>query len=94
MQVQDSVDLGEGHSIEFGQATCNPMARSVRNRYQTPTGGFSPRSSSEIPIEDIMPLVVETLRRDLVSPEETMRILQATVDFLRRRLTQPGAVGA
>jgi hypothetical protein len=49
-------------------------------------GGFSPRSSSELPIADIIPVAVETLQRDLLDIEMTMQILQAAVDSIRRRL--------
>ena len=86
MDVHDTVDLGEGHLIEFGQATWDAAQTSVRNRYPTSTGGFSPRSSSEIPITDIVPVAVETLRRDLLDIQQTMQILQAAVHSLHRRL--------
>lgn len=86
MNVHDVVDLGENHLIEFGEATWDNQQPSVRNRYPTSTGGFSPRSSSELPIGDVCPIVVETLRRDLLSTEETMLILQGAVDSVRRRL--------
>jgi len=86
MNVQEVIDLGEGHVIEFGEATWDDQQPSVRNRYPTTTGGFSPHSSSELPIGDVCPIAVETLRRDVLSPEETMLILQAAVDSVRRRL--------
>ena len=87
MQVQHIVNLGEGHSIEFGQATWNSEAMSIRNRYTTSNGGFSPHSSSELPIEDVSLIVLETLRRDLFSIAETMDIAQGALESIRRRLT-------
>jgi len=85
MNVQDTVDLGDGHRIEFGQGTWNLTDTSVRDRYPTRTGGFSPHSSSEVPIHDVGPIAVEALRRDLLISEETMQILQAAVDSIRLR---------
>jgi hypothetical protein len=57
MHVKKVIDLGNDHKIEFGAATWDKNSVSVRNRYPTSTGGFSPRSSSEIPIEDVKIIV-------------------------------------
>jgi len=85
MDVQDTVDLGQGHLIEFGRATWNPEDRSVRNRYPTSTGGFSPRSSSEIPLLDLEPLAIETARRDLLSSAAAARIIEALAASIARQ---------
>lgn len=88
MIVEEAVDLGEGHQIEFGRATWNEDRRSVRNRYPTASGGFSPHSSSEIPIEDVVPMAIETLRRNLLDPQLALQIAAAAIESARRRLAE------
>ena len=85
MDVEDVVDLGDGHSIEFGRATWNTEAQSVRNRYETRSGGFSPHSSSEFPVEDVEPIAIETARRDLLSPNSAAVIIQALAESIVRQ---------
>jgi hypothetical protein len=85
MEVHDTVDRGDGHLIEFGAATWDPKATSVRNRYPTSSGGFSPHSSSEIPLEDFEPMVVEIANRDLLSPGACARIIQALAQSVARQ---------
>ncbi len=87
LQDRDSVDLRDGQRIEFNQPTWEAAATSVRNRYTNVTGpaSFTMRSSSELPLRDVVSITVETLRRDLLNSEETMKILQAAVDSVRRR---------
>jgi hypothetical protein len=99
MKVHDSVDLGNGHLIEFGQATWDAVRKSqlfggtveswrdsLRNRYPNETGGYNRVGSSEIPLRDVAAIAVETLQRDLLSPEETTRILQAAQSSINRRV--------
>lgn len=76
MDVIFSETLGERHSIEIGWSTWNPNAVSLRNRYDQESGRFDPRSSSEIPIEDLPDLMRVALER---LPE-----------MLRARQQQPG----
>lgn len=85
MEVDDVVDLGGGHTIEFGRATWNRDDRSVRNRYPTSTGGFSPRSSSEIPVHDFEPLIVESARRDVFSVDAAERMIAALSNSIGRQ---------
>ena len=85
MEVRDSVDLGDGHLIEIGDATWEESQTSIRNRYPTSTGGFSPRSSSEIPIGDIEPLTVALADRDLLDVSTCARILGALASSIARR---------
>jgi hypothetical protein len=82
MQVQDEIDLGDGHRIEFGHSTWNPDEISVRNRYPTSTGGFSPRSSSELPIGDVALLAIETLKRGFISKHDAAALIYAATEFL------------
>jgi hypothetical protein len=64
MEVKKTINLGSGHKIELGNATWDKNKKSVRNRYPTAKGGFSPRSSSELPIEDIELLVTSCIEND------------------------------
>ena len=70
MQITKSKDLSDGHLIEIGKATWDDTQTSVRNRYPTKTGGFSPRSSSEIPLGDIPEIVTVVAEEDLLSLKE------------------------
>jgi hypothetical protein len=85
MEVRESIDLGDGHLIEIGGATWDTEATSVRNRYPTSTGGFSPRSSSEIPLHDFEPMMVVIAARDLLDVASTARILAALAESIARR---------
>jgi len=77
MRVKDSVPMGNGHSIEFGEATWDPSTQSVRNRYDTPNGRFSPHGSSEIPLSDLVPILTETAKRDLLDIPSAAQIIEA-----------------
>ena len=89
MRVEIEVNLDNGHSIEFGHSTWDDEKLSVRNRYPRSDGGFSPHSSSELPIEDVLPIALETLKRDFLSQEHTLEILQAALDSIKRRTVGP-----
>ncbi len=86
MKVTDSVRLDDRHSIEFGYATWDGTSISVRDRWKTSTGGFSPRSSSEIPLGCIPVIMVETAKRDLLDIETTAQIIEALQASLSRRM--------
>ncbi len=85
MEVRETIDLGGGHLIEIGGATWEPSHTSIRNRYPTSTGGFSPRSSSEIPIGDIEPLAIALAERDLLDVSTCARIAAALALSVARR---------
>lgn len=85
MNVKDKVDLGNDHFIEFGDSTWDKEEESVRNRYPTSTGGFSPRSSSEIALHDIEPIVIETARRNKLPKDTIMRIIRELMNSLERQ---------
>ena len=85
MKVTDSVVLDERHSIEFGQATWDENDISVRDRWATASGGFSPRSSSEIPLHSIPDIMIETANRDLLDVPTTARIIEALAASIARR---------
>ncbi|MUP40133.1 hypothetical protein [Labilibaculum euxinus] len=74
MKVTKTIELGNGHKIEFGSATWDNKAISIRNRYPTSTGGFSPRSSSEIPIEDIKIMTSESIKNGYLNQADILAI--------------------
>ncbi len=84
MKVDETktVDLGGGHKIEFGKASWDNTKTSIRNRYPTSTGGFSPRSSSEIPIDDLPILIKEALKKGYINAKEIKTIIKVAVDNL------------
>ncbi len=85
MNVERTIDLGNGHKIEFGIATWDEDSTSVRNRYPTSTGGFSPRSSSEIPIEDVKIIVIESIRNGYISRNDILDIIEIGITELRKQ---------
>ncbi len=86
MQVTKTKDLGDGHKIEIGKATWDENQTSVRNRYPTSTGGFSPRSSSELPLDDVSEIVTMVAEEDLLSPSELADIISTLSASLKRQL--------
>ena len=88
MRVESVVDLGDGHLIEFGRATWDDSAESIRNRYPTSTGGFSPRSSSEFPIEDLEHLIIEAARRDKLPVTVCAHAIAALAESVMRQASQ------
>ncbi|RYX83148.1 hypothetical protein EON73_03980 [bacterium] len=83
MKVEKTVELGNGHKIEFGKATWDVRATSLRNRYPTATGGFSPRSSSEIPIEDVKIILKESVKNGYMSNAELIEIAETCITALK-----------
>lgn len=77
MDVEHVKELDEGHTIEIGAATWNSNDRSVRNRYQTSTGGFSPHSSSEIPMSDLADIIVFVANHEELSVSECAKMIIA-----------------
>ena len=82
MNVKKTIDLGSGHKIEFGEATWNNAQTSIRNRYPTSKGGFSPRSSSEIPIEDLKLMIIEAMKNGYISNIDMKDIVKIGIDCL------------
>lgn len=63
-----------GHILELGKATWNEDDTSVRNRYPTKSGGFNPRSSSEIPLHDIIDIVKFIAESQYFTPSDCIKI--------------------
>ena len=86
MQVRKTIDLGGGHSIEIGTPTWDESGdqTSIRSRYPTSTGGFSPRSSSELPLDDVRHIAVAAAEEDLLSQTEIAEMMIALSNSLLR----------
>ncbi len=82
MKVEKTIDLGNGHKIEIGSSSWDVTKKSIRNRYPTSNGGFSPRSSSELPIEDIPLIINEAIKNDLLSKNDLKEIIKTAIDNL------------
>jgi hypothetical protein len=87
MQVEWQVELGEGHRIEGGRASWGGgRSRSIRNRYATRNGGFSPRSSSELPIGDVELLVIHASQHGELTNLQRAHIIQHLSEDMTRAL--------
>ena len=85
MQVHTVVPIKPGHSFEFGAATWDPTERSVRNRKDGPTGRFSPRASSEMPMGDLEGIVIEAGDRDQFDSKGCARMIKALAASIERQ---------
>ena len=86
MDVTKTKSLGGGHSIEIGKATWDSEEISIRNRYPTSKGGFSPRSSSEIPLKDVVELITVIADEDLYDPKILAGIIENLSKSIIRQL--------
>lgn len=77
--------IAPGHSIEVGQSSWDPKEESIRSRYDGPTGHFSPRGSSELPLYDLVPLLETAADNDLLGPNECATIMKALAESIRRQ---------
>lgn len=86
MDVQHVKSLGAGHSLELGRSTWDPdNARSIRDRWATAGGGFSPRSSSEVPIASLTPMIEFAAAHDELTTAECAEIITALAASIKRR---------
>ncbi|MBN2528474.1 MAG: hypothetical protein JXR76_18950 [Deltaproteobacteria bacterium] len=92
MDVRKTIDLGNGHCIEIGTATWDDGEKqtSIRNRYPTAKGGFSPRSSSEIPRYDIKHITIAAADDNLLKIIEITEMIAALSDALSRKIREAG----
>ena len=85
MNVEHTLNLSDGHLIEIGESTWDPQnARSIRDRWPTSTGGFSPRSSSEVPMESLAPMLTFAAQHDELSAAECAEIIAELAASIRR----------
>jgi|GEM_PF-1001260 len=93
MIVKDTVRVeGEPrYRLEFGISTWTEnqssknQTESVRNRYDTEEGRFSPHGSSEIPLGDIPLIITECLKRDKIPLSDMLEILHEVSNSINRR---------
>jgi len=85
MDVEERIEISDRHSIEWGTATWSDTAGSIRNRYDTESGRFSPRNSSELSFEDLERLVVESGKRDHISPDVAARMIEELAASISRQ---------
>lgn len=86
MNVQHSTKAGPNHSIELGESTWNPAGeRSIRDRWVTAGGGFSPRSSSEVPIASLVPMITFAAQFDELTASECAEIIAALAESIKRQ---------
>jgi hypothetical protein len=94
VDVQNELDLGNGHKIEIGIATWDEDGtnRSIRNRYPTSSGGFSPHSSSEIPINDLADLIAFAAQHDVINVSSCAQIISHLSNSIIRQENSTGSV--
>jgi hypothetical protein len=85
MKVKYNSPKVGGHSIEIGEATWDSTDISIRNRYETSTGGFSPRSSSEFPIHDLVPLATFAAKHDQLSAAQCAEMIIELAASIKRQ---------
>lgn len=86
MNVQHATNVSPGHSIELGESTWDPQgARSIQDRWVTPAGGFSPRSSSEVPITSLVPMLSFAAQHDELTASECAAIIAELANSIQRQ---------
>lgn len=86
MNIQHSVTVTAGHTIELGESTWDPQGeRSIRDRWATANGGFSPRSSSEVPIASLVPMLKFAAQHDELTAAECAEIIEALAASVKRQ---------
>ena len=85
MKVQHTHNVGPGHSIELGESTWDPKYRSIRDRWATAAGGFSPHSSSEVPMDSLVPMLTYAAQHDELSAADCAEIIVALAESIKRQ---------
>jgi hypothetical protein len=86
MNIQHVLPLGGGHSIEIGDSTWDKTDRSIRNRYDDPTTGhFSPHSSSELPMDDLVLLAKFAAQYDELTASQCAEMIMALAESIKRQ---------
>ncbi len=86
MKVLFKTQITDLHSIEIGNATWDNNEISIRNRYDLPTGKFSPRGSSEIPILDIRKLVGYACTQNALSVDDLLSIIKHATESIEQKI--------
>ena len=87
MNVQHTLNLGNGHRIEIGEATWDPNNdRSVRDRWPAASpSGFNPHNSSEVPMGSLVSMLKFVAQHDELSAAECAEIIMALADSIKRQ---------
>ena len=86
MNVQQTMNISPGLSMELGESTWNAQGeRSVRDRWLTAGGGFSHRSSSEVPIASLVPMLKFAAQHDELTASECAEIITALAASVKRQ---------
>ena len=88
MNVIKEIKINQEHSIEIGKATWDEDYISIRNRYKTKKGGFSPHSSSELPLNDIQIIVSVVSNEDLLSLKSLQIMMKKILKSMIRQLVK------
>ena len=89
MNVQQTIELGNGHSVEIGVASWCTGAEneiSVRNRYSTRDGRFNLRASSELPLEDLQTLIRTVADSDLLDEGSCAELIMVLSRSIQRQI--------
>jgi hypothetical protein len=82
MDVTDEINLHVNHSIEWGSATWDPADFSIWNRYNSPSGRFNKAGSSEIPWDDFIIMIHESIKKGHLKNTELSAILKEIANRL------------
>lgn len=85
MKVAHISIITDRHTIEIGGATWDEDERSVRDRWDLPDGRFSPRCSSEIPMESLVPIMEFVAKHNELSVAQCADIIAALAASISRR---------
>lgn len=79
-----TVQISPTHSIEVGESTWNSAETSIRNRYDA-SGRFSRSGSSELPLDDLQPIMEAAANHDLLEPKVCALIIEALAKSIQRQ---------
>jgi hypothetical protein len=87
MNVQYTLPLNGGHSIEIGDSTWqNGVERSIRDRWPANSpSGFSPHSSSEVPMASLVPMLTFAAQHDELSAADCAEIITHLAASIKRQ---------
>ena len=88
MKTSKKIQISENHQIEIGISTWDTTQQSIRNRYNLSNGRIDPRSSSEIPRNDLRRLFIESIRNNLLEPLEQIEILEELIIKIKQSFVE------
>jgi hypothetical protein len=80
--IKHDIPNDPGHSIEWGNSTWgqqqNPIIqqRAIRNRFENSNGGFNQAASSELPWDDFLLMIQESINQNQFTTPELITILK------------------